>query len=151
MLAPSLLSMDINLGDTAVLTSSSKFILLTIFVVLLLLQAFSKVVQKLVPQLPTLENLLNILITVSIGQNGLLFYLAYLFVPLDLSLFKGLIFVFFFRIRVLRKPFFLMWSAKYMLLQTGMYSVHVYFKKKHKSDGVQVQKSWLLCVLFKLK
>jgi len=29
-------------------------------------KAFSKVVQKLVPQLPTLENLLNILITVSI-------------------------------------------------------------------------------------
>ena len=29
-------------------------------------QAFSKVVQKLVPQLPTLENLLNILITVSV-------------------------------------------------------------------------------------
>ena len=28
-------------------------------------QAFSKVVQKLVPQLPTLENLLNILISVS--------------------------------------------------------------------------------------
>lgn len=28
-------------------------------------EAFSKVVQKLIPQLPTLENLLNILITVS--------------------------------------------------------------------------------------
>lgn len=27
-------------------------------------EAFSKVVQKLIPQLPTLENLLNILITV---------------------------------------------------------------------------------------
>lgn len=29
-------------------------------------EAFSKVVQKLIPQLPTLENLLNILISVSI-------------------------------------------------------------------------------------
>lgn len=29
------------------------------------LQAFSRVVQKLIPQLPTLENLLNILISVS--------------------------------------------------------------------------------------
>lgn len=29
-------------------------------------EAFSKVVQKLIPQLPTLENLLNILITVCI-------------------------------------------------------------------------------------
>ena len=32
---------------------------------LLPLQAFSRVVQKLIPQLPTLENLLNILISVS--------------------------------------------------------------------------------------
>lgn len=30
------------------------------------MQAFSKVVQKLIPQLPTLENLLNILISVSV-------------------------------------------------------------------------------------
>lgn len=29
-------------------------------------EAFSKVVQKLIPQLPTLENLLNILISVSV-------------------------------------------------------------------------------------
>ena len=29
-------------------------------------EAFSKVVQKLIPQLPTLENLLNVLISVSI-------------------------------------------------------------------------------------
>lgn len=30
-------------------------------------EAFSKVVQKLIPQLPTLENLLNILISVSLS------------------------------------------------------------------------------------
>lgn len=30
-------------------------------------EAFSKVVQKLIPQLPTLENLLNILISVSLN------------------------------------------------------------------------------------
>lgn len=32
-------------------------------------EAFSKVVQKLIPQLPTLENLLNIFISVSQEQN----------------------------------------------------------------------------------
>jgi Ras-related GTP-binding protein C/D len=36
-------------------------------------EAFSKVVQKLIPQLPTLENLLNILITVSISDNCVFF------------------------------------------------------------------------------
>ena len=40
----------------------------------LFLKAFSKVVQKLVPQLPTLENLLNILITVSMHHNIIDFY-----------------------------------------------------------------------------
>ena len=40
----------------------------------LFLKAFSKVVQKLVPQLPTLENLLNILITVSMRHNIIDFY-----------------------------------------------------------------------------
>ena len=33
-------------------------------------EAFSKVVQKLIPQLPTLENLLNILISVSSAGDG---------------------------------------------------------------------------------
>lgn len=39
-------------------------------------EAFSKVVQKLIPQLPTLENLLNILISVSyyILWHQFLFY-----------------------------------------------------------------------------
>ena len=32
-------------------------------------EAFSKVVQKLIPQLPTLENLLDIFISVSIVKN----------------------------------------------------------------------------------
>lgn len=32
-------------------------------------EAFSKVVQKLIPQLPALENLLNILNTVSVSRN----------------------------------------------------------------------------------
>ena len=34
-------------------------------------EAFSKVVQKLIPQLPTLENLLNIFISVSKGHSTL--------------------------------------------------------------------------------
>lgn len=36
-------------------------------------EAFSKVVQKLIPQLPTLENLLNIFISVSVLFNSVLF------------------------------------------------------------------------------
>lgn len=38
---------------------------------LLPLQAFSRVVQKLIPQLPTLENLLNILISVRTSGHEL--------------------------------------------------------------------------------
>ena len=38
-----------------------------------LLQAFSRVVQKLIPQLPTLENLLNILISNSGIEKAFLF------------------------------------------------------------------------------
>lgn len=33
-------------------------------------EAFSKVVQKLIPQLPTLENLLNIFISVCVWRGG---------------------------------------------------------------------------------
>lgn len=40
-------------------------------------EAFSKVVQKLIPQLPTLENLLNILISVSADYFNDFFYLTY--------------------------------------------------------------------------
>lgn len=37
-------------------------------------EAFSKVVQKLIPQLPTLENLLNILISVKIKFSPFFFF-----------------------------------------------------------------------------
>lgn len=41
-------------------------------------EAFSKVVQKLIPQLPTLENLLNIFISVSVLFNSLSFLVLFL-------------------------------------------------------------------------
>lgn len=40
-------------------------------------EAFSKVVQKLIPQLPTLENLLNILISVRKRNKALIIFSKY--------------------------------------------------------------------------
>lgn len=66
-------------------------------------EAFSKVVQKLIPQLPTLENLLNIFISASIQLYMILWHVKIT----NRS-------VFFFRILGLRKPFCLMWYLKFI-------------------------------------
>jgi len=72
-------------------------------------EAFSKVVQKLIPQLPTLENLLNIFVSVLIIISVFCFvhlFAAYLF-----------FFFFFCRILELKRHSYLMWYPRFTLLQ----------------------------------